>query len=126
MVESRAPRPATMLPLRYMDGRGARRSTEPKRAIEAGNQATYPHDHDPAPDPLQHLHDVRLVWPSEVSPRTAVQGHRYQLDNRLCGVLFSGAGQPHRILRVHDGAVEDHTGGHHPNRVFDLLRSIST
>jgi len=45
----------------------------------AHTQATYPHDHDSAPDPLQHLHDLRLVWPSEVSPCTAVQGHRHQL-----------------------------------------------
>ena len=27
------------------------------------DQAKYSNDHDSAPDPLQHLHDLRLVWP---------------------------------------------------------------
>ncbi len=79
-------------------------------ANAARNQATYPHDHDPALDPLQHLHDLCLVWPSEISTRAAVQGHRHQLAHRFCGILFSGTRQSHRLLRVHDSAVEDHPG----------------
>ena len=57
------------------------------------------------------------------SPRAAVQGHRHQLAYRLCGVLFPSTRQPHRLLRVHDGAVEDHSGGHHLTvfSVFSVL-----
>jgi len=36
-----------------------------------------------------------MVWPSEVSPRTPVQGHSHQLAHRFRRILFPGA--PNRI-----------------------------
>jgi uncharacterized protein (DUF486 family) len=47
-----------------MDGRDARRSISGiwlRTTPASPNPAKYPHDHNPAPDPLQHFHDLRVV-----------------------------------------------------------------
>ena len=55
----------------------------------------------------------------------ARESRRSQLADRACGILFSSPGEPHRILRVHRRSVKDHSGGHHPDRLFRLFGFLS-
>jgi len=66
-----------------------------------------------------------VVWPLEIPGIAAVESHRGQLDDCLRGVLFSGAGEPHRIVSIFDGAAEDHSRGHYPVGVFGFFRALS-
>ena len=53
-----------------------------------------------------------------------MEGYRCQLDDRVRRVLFSGAGEPHRILPIHYGAVENHSRSHNARRVFRFFRDL--
>ena len=48
-------------------------------------------------------------------------GYRRKLDDRVCRILFSGAGQSHRFVSIFDGATEDNPRGHHAGRFFDFF-----
>lgn len=47
-----------------------------------------------------------------------------ELGYRVRGVLFPGAGQPDRALRIHRGAVEDDSRSHHADRVLPVLGPV--
>ncbi len=47
-----------------------------------------------------------LKYPEHAS----AEGDLRQLAHCINGVLFSGASEPDRFLRIHDGAAEDHSG----------------
>ena len=82
------------------------------------------YDHDRAAHHFQHLHDLRLVRPFEIPAGAAVQSHSHQLGHRLFRILLPGARQPHRLLRIHRGATEDHPGSDHADRVFGVLGPV--
>ena len=41
-------------------------------------------------------------------------------------VLFSGAGGPYRVMPIFNGAIEDDSGSHHPDRFLHFLRNVLT
>lgn len=73
---------------------------------------------------LQHLHDICVVWPSEVQGCTSLEGHSGELADSFSGVLFSGACQPYRPSSVYSSTTQDGTRGDHTSsllRFFSLL-----
>ena len=44
--------------------------------------------------------------------------------NCLCGILFSGTRQPHRLLRIHAAQLKTDSGGDHANCVLGLLGAL--
>src|SRR5690606_28118538 len=79
----------------------------------------------PVVEPVQHLHDLRLV-------RTSAHAEQQALDHRSAGQLghrpvrihADGAGQPHRLYRAVGGAAEDNAGSDHPVRVRALCGAL--
>src|SRR2546426_6644699 len=84
------------------------------------------HEDGAAADHFQHLHDLRMVWASEIQGPRLVGGDSGELADRVPGILFSGAGQSHREQSgVYRGAIEDHPGGDHAGGVLFFLGSLS-
>jgi uncharacterized protein (DUF486 family) len=44
-----------------------------------------------------------------------------QWGHRLLRALLSGARQPHRFVRIHGRAAQNHPGGHYSHTVFSVL-----
>ena len=79
---------------------------------------------DTIADYLEYFHDFCMVWAPPFQGISVVDCNRSQLDDRLCGVLFSGARKQDRLLPVLYGAVEDDSGSHHADRVFGVFGDI--
>src|ERR1019366_2998246 len=74
--------------------------------------STRTYEHDISLDAFEHLHDLRLVWPSEVRPRlAAVESHPRFLGNRTVRVLPGGACQSPRVWTVLGISAQDHPRG---------------
>src|SRR5208282_568065 len=69
-------------------------------------------------------HDLRLVRSSEIPRRAALQSNRRELADRLLRILFSSSGKPHRLLRIHRRATQDHSGSDHSHRLRCLLSAL--
>ena len=93
--------------------------------MAVGGSTKGTHAYDPLADHFQHLHDLRLVWASEIQGLALMDGHCRELGHRLRGVLFPGAGQPHRPLRVQRRTVENDPRGHYPRGVLHFLGALS-
>ena len=75
-------------------------------------------------DDFERVHDVCLVWSSEVQGISSVHDDSRELGDRLCRILFSSAGQSDRPWADHCGAAQDDAGGHYAGRLLDLLRCV--
>jgi hypothetical protein len=75
-------------------------------------------------DHFKYFHDVCVVWTPPIPGISPLAGSCRQLDDRLSGVLFSGAREPNRFVSIFDGAVEDDPGSHYADRFFDLFRHV--
>ena len=62
---------------------------------------------------FQYFYDICLVRPFKIQGHRALEGGCDQLADCFFLILFSGAGQPHRVLPVYDGPVENDSGNHH-------------
>src|SRR5688572_26421857 len=65
---------------------------------------------------LQYLHDVRLVWTSQVQGLAVMDGDSGELADRIFRVLLSSTGQSHRLRPVFNRPVKNYTGSDHTGR----------
>src|SRR4051795_1214951 len=79
---------------------------------------------DPDAVRLQRLHDLCLVWPSEIQGEPAGAGRDGELGDRLCRILAGGARQPLGQRGLFGGAAQDHAGGDHAGGVRRLLGAL--
>src|SRR5258705_8679864 len=83
---------------------------------------------DAAADPdavrFQRLHDLCLVWPSEIQGEPAADGRAGELGDCLRRILAGGAGQPLGQRGVFGGAAQDHSGGDYAGGVRLLLGAV--
>ena len=82
------------------------------------------HAHNTAFDDFERIYDLRLVWPPEIPQRGLVEGGARELGNRFLRVLLSGAGEPHWLLRIQCGAIENNAGGNYAFRVLRFFRLL--
>lgn len=69
---------------------------------------------------LECLHDVCVVWTSEVQGQAARAGHPRELGHCAVRILFSGARQPVGQLGLFPAPAQDHAGNHHAHGVLRL------
>src|SRR5262245_41307698 len=74
---------------------------------------------------FKHFYDVRLVRAPQIPELAAMDCHRGELVDCLRGVLLSGAGEPHRLVSVFHGAIENHSRGDHAGGVLRVLGDVS-
>src|SRR5690606_26797110 len=79
----------------------------------------------PVAEPVQHLHDLRLVRASAHTEQQALD-HRSagQLGHRPVRVSVDGASQPYRLYRTLGCAAEDNAGSDHLVRVRTLCGAL--
>jgi len=65
-----------------------------------------------------------MVWAPPVQGISALDCDRPELDDRFCGILFSGAGEPDRLLSVFHGATENDPGSRYADRVLDFFGDV--
>src|SRR4051794_40829070 len=84
------------------------------------------HEDGDSVDHFQYLHDLCVVWASEIQAECAVAGDRGELGDCVRGVLFPGAGESDwQQSGVHRGAAEDHAGGDHAAGFLRVFGSLS-
>jgi hypothetical protein len=69
--------------------------------------------------------DLRLVRSLEVPQRSPLESNPCQLGHRILRILFPGACESYRFLRIHHGAAQDHSGSHFVDSVRGFLRNLS-
>jgi len=77
-------------------------------------------------DDIEHLHDNGVVRPFEIQRLSAMEGSHNQLVHRVRRVLFSGSGQPDRVLSIFSRPAEDHPGSNHFAGFLHFLGRLST
>ena len=70
------------------------------------------------------VHDICLVWAPQIQRIAALDSSPRQFDDRLSRILFSGSGEPHWLVSIFDGSVENDPGSDHARRVFDFFRYL--
>ena len=79
------------------------------------------HAHNSTADRVQHIHDHRLVWASQVQRFAVVDCDSGELVHCFCGILLPGSGKSLRTLLVQRRAIENHPGSDYPGRVLRLF-----
>jgi len=57
--------------------------------------------------------------------RSALEGYPRQLGHRLFRILLPGAGQSHRLVRIHHRPTQNDSGSHHAHRLRNFLDDLS-
>src|SRR5579859_3468835 len=76
-------------------------------------------------DRVQHIHDPGMVRPPEIQEHASDHGHSGELADCPGGILFPGAGEPHRLRGIHRLPAQDHSGNYYARgfRYFRLFLS---
>src|SRR5882724_6194204 len=83
-----------------------------------------PHENDCPAHHLQHLHDLRLVWPPEIPRRAALQSDRSELDDCVLRILLSSSRQPRRLVRIQRGPAKDDSGSDYAHCLRRILGAV--
>src|SRR3984957_19458182 len=74
---------------------------------------------------LQCLHDLRLVWASEIQGEPAAARHHGELGHRVVRILAGGARQSLGQRGLYAGTAQDHAGSDHADRVRGIFGAVS-
>jgi hypothetical protein len=82
------------------------------------------YDHHCAADLLEYFHDYRVVRSPAVPAGAVAYGDSGELDDRIPGILLSGAGEPDRVWGIYGVSIEGNSGGDHTLRVRSVCMGV--
>src|SRR6187551_2243939 len=74
---------------------------------------------------IEHFHDFRVVWPSEVPEFAALDRNPRKLVHCAPGILLHGARESNWILSIQHGTVEDYPGSNHSGGLCGIFSPVS-